>query len=337
MARVEQRQEFSLTPELWAQVFALVEERSDTIEDMGGWTQTTHRLARQEQAQVHQLKLVCKQFRDIYATHSGLIQRMLLYQSFPARLTPSLLAWLQQNRSSVQTFRSTDESSLVDAVLSALVSTEQCIRLANLCNVSACSISLITSFMNLEKCGLGSKVHDCQWLDLTPLGLLPKLTHLALRGLYSHLYHLTGLTRLDCFSAHIDKVNQMTPSLQHLEVIGSYLNCMHYQGLSSCPALTHLVLSNCILMDCVFTCHWNERMTTFPVNITMLTQLRTLHVSSHAEGFENFESAFWWGTRLTSLQDLTVICDYSHDLLQHALSLANLTRLHIAGVLQLVD
>lgn len=58
MARVEQRQEFSLTPELWAQVFALVEERSDTIEDMGGWTQTTHRLARQEQAQVHQLELV---------------------------------------------------------------------------------------------------------------------------------------------------------------------------------------------------------------------------------------------------------------------------------------
>lgn len=333
MARVGQRHDFSLTPELWAKVFALVEKRPETIENIADLTFTTHRLARQEQAQVHQLKLVCKQFRDIYATHSGLTQRMFLYQSFPARLLPGLLAWVQQNKISVQIFQSAEPSSLMDAVLTGLVLSEQYIRLANLRSVSACSISLIATFRTLEKCGLWSKPRH--YLDLAPLGSLPVLTHLDLPGDHHSLHHLAGLTWLVCTSAAIDNVQQIAPSLQHLEIKSSTLTGMHSWGLSLCTGLTQLVLGDSILTGNDDEHYWDNDMTVVPVNIVMLTQLHTLHLSSSSNDFGDPQPNFGWVSQLTSLQDLTVICDYSHDqLLQHALLLTNLTRLHIAGIVQ---
>lgn len=237
MARVEQRNEICLTPELWVRVFALMEMTSETLDNVVEWT-GRHRqtLAQQEQARVHQLKLVCTQFRDIYATHPGLIRQLFLRRSFPARLAPNLLAWLQQNGGSVQIFQSAEQGSLVEAVLAGLVLSEQCMRLANVCNPSACSISLIATFQRLEKCGLWSKSDYC--LDLAPLGSLPRLKHLLLHGQYYMLHHLTGLTRLDCNSADVIDVQQISPSLQHLEIDGGSLTGMHRSGLSLCSGLT---------------------------------------------------------------------------------------------------
>ena len=99
--------------------------------------------------------------------------------------------------------------------------------------------------------------------------------------------------------------------------------------------LGQLVLGDCILRVHGGKLYWDEDMTVVPVNIVMLTQLHTLHLSSSSTDFGDPQPNFGWVSQLASLQDLTVICDYSHDqLLQHALLLTNLTRLHIAGVVQ---
>lgn len=148
----------SLTPELWSNVFAHVEELP---ENFGNHQQDQRR----NQAEVHQLKLVCKQFRDIYASHSGLVQR--LYLGFSSeRSLPSLIAWLQQNKSSIQTFQSEEEgNSLVDVVLSLLVSSETSMRMVNVFDVGVCSIPLIATFSSLEKV-ISGKQTDRTWNTL---------------------------------------------------------------------------------------------------------------------------------------------------------------------------
>lgn len=72
---------------------------------------------KERQAEVHQLKLVCKQFRDVYASHPGLVERLYVSFSFSVSSLPSLLAWVQQNKGSVRCFLSDCGSPLVDAVL----------------------------------------------------------------------------------------------------------------------------------------------------------------------------------------------------------------------------
>ena len=53
----------------------------------------------QNQAEVLQLKLVCKQFTDIYASHSELVRRVFLDNDFSVRSLPSCLAAAEQQRS----------------------------------------------------------------------------------------------------------------------------------------------------------------------------------------------------------------------------------------------
>ena len=73
----------ALTPELWSNVFAHVEELPENFD-------TQPQDQQQNQAEVHQLKLVCKQFRDICASHSVLVQRLYLADGFSSeRSLPS--------------------------------------------------------------------------------------------------------------------------------------------------------------------------------------------------------------------------------------------------------
>ena len=67
---VERQNAPALPPELWAKVFSHLEELPETIEP---WDDPDQK---QNQAEVHQLKLVCRQFRDILASHSGLMQHL---------------------------------------------------------------------------------------------------------------------------------------------------------------------------------------------------------------------------------------------------------------------
>ena len=73
MGRVKHQDPSLLTPDLWAKVFAYLEDRPGTIRSAvrsgDAWQD---RKQQRKQTAVHQLKLVCKQFNDNHASHLGL-------------------------------------------------------------------------------------------------------------------------------------------------------------------------------------------------------------------------------------------------------------------------
>ena len=144
MSFVEQTFAPALTPELWAKVFAYVEEVAETIGPLDDIVEN--------QTAVQQLKLVCKQYRDIHASHSNVVQHLYLGDVVSVDRLPSLLAWLQQSQCSVKVFQSYCGSPLVDDVLAAQAFFKQSVKMVKLCCGSTSSIPIVAKFMNLKKC-----------------------------------------------------------------------------------------------------------------------------------------------------------------------------------------
>lgn len=76
MSDIEEPVTVSLSPDLWAKVFAHLDDRAE-ISRLLDLPKRKH-----NQAEVHQLKLVCKQFKQIRADHSEVVQRVYLCPEF---------------------------------------------------------------------------------------------------------------------------------------------------------------------------------------------------------------------------------------------------------------
>ena len=213
-----------------------MEDRPGTIRPAERWGDIGHdRKQQRQQTQIHQRKLVCKQFNHVHASHPGVVRTLYLGPGISAKSLPSLLAWLQHNKNSIQTFRSEGGSPLVDAVLGALVSPESSLNRVGVSDVSACALSSLAVFTNLEKCAFWQQ--NAEHLDLAPLGVLPSLRHLVLQaGNFKELHHLLALTRLECIHADVLGVQQLALTLQHLELDCSNLEDTHTLCLSTCSA-----------------------------------------------------------------------------------------------------
>lgn len=317
MGDTKQRNAPNLTADLWAKVFTYIEELPETL---GSWNPSKH------QKNQAQLQLVCKQCREVYASHPWLVQRLYLPLTLSSTSIPSLLAWLRQN-TSVRRLQSSCNLRIQELVLAGLVPLEACIQEVDLCYISEYSIPLLGVFQSLETCRLRRCTGRWGHLNLAPLGVLPKLNYLVLLGEFSGLHHLARLTRLECEQADISDVQVFAPRLQHLEVCNSALSGLHPQGLSACTALTKLVLRQAFLKGTNPEAHINKALTVVPANIELLTQLHTLHLCSYADPVRL--SNFHWVSSLTSLQDLSITFHRSHvRMLQHA---SKLTCLAIVG------
>lgn len=272
---------------------------------------------------------MCKQSRDIFAAHPGLVRQVFISSTFSSRALPSLLAWLQQTKDTVQALQSADGSSL-DAVLTALMTSGQPIkvrdiRLQTLTYSCARSTTLVSAFMRLEECALSYQGSEA--LDLTSLRVLPTLNHLNLSGRFKQLHHLTSLSRLVCTHAGLYETQAFALTLQHLAVDDSYLSGIHAHGLSANTALTQLVWRNSLMRDTHQRVHFNPSFSVRPTNLDSLTQLHTLELrTDYGLGVTNLE----WVTELTSLQELsmTLCCC---EVIQHVVSLTKLTCLKVSG------
>ena len=314
----------TLTPELWAKIFANVEQRSDRIDPCEAFLQ------KRNQAEVHQLKLVCKQFRSVFKTHSELVQRLYLDWHFSVSLAPTLLAGLHQNKGSIRVFWSKCTSPLVDMVMAVLLSAPN-ISIVDMLDVSAGTISLVGTFKRLKTCSLR---HDSEaHLGLAPLAALPRLQQLVLQGQFSELRHLTGLTKLECVSSRVWGAQNLSPALQHLELTDSVLFDVHAQTLPTCTALAHLVLSDAALIGDHINAYvyLDRNLAVVPTNISQLTQLRTLHLGIDME--QRVQPVeLKWVSELTSLQELSMRFDQSNsNVFQHISLLTKLTYLAISG------
>ena len=284
----------------------------------------------EHQRDMHQLQLVSKLFKDVFSSNSGLIQRVYLGEGFSVTLLPSLLAWLRKRRSSVRALYSTCESQLLDVVLAALLSSEPSVEVVNVCTSGPCSVSILAMFTRLEKCYLFNDGETT--LDLAPLGVLTRLSELALQGRFKELYRLTGLTKLETTEAEIWDVQELAPTLQCLVLRHSHLSGILTQGLSACTALTHLALFTARLVENSGHEYLDRDLTVFPADICigLLTQLRTLSLcsASHSQ-VANVE----WFSQLALLQDLSLIfCCSNKNLIQAASLLTKLTCLNVDGV-----
>lgn len=322
----------SLSSELWAKVFAHLEE---TPRNIRSWADKDER---QHQAGVHQLKLVCKQFHEIYASHKGLVQALYLSGRVSASSRPRLLAWVQQNKRSVQTFRSQlGQQTIYAEVLEALVSLEPCLKRVGVHHISARSLSLLAAFTSLEECAFWQ--HDEQHLDLAPLRLLPSLSYLVLQdGRLKGLSHLTALTRLDCTEAFLyaDCWHQIAPTLQHLYIEKGDVAEVLPAYFAPCTALTQLVLKSVYYSWGMYEVDKLEPdIDVVPDDSHMLTQLHTLDISMNlAELLDGRDLIpnLEWVFRLTSLEDLSIqFVRCLGNMLQNASLLTNLTRLSICG------
>jgi hypothetical protein len=176
----------ALTPEIWAQIFALLEGEHTAFRSY------TEIQSRQEVQQRLQLRMVCKQFNDVYAVH---MHRLNLPFSFPTLALPGFLAWLQQSRVSITVFEATCRTSVTDAILGAFVLSSAPLRAVDLSCVSSCSVELLSAFHCLKQCSLGGQELG-QFQDLSPLRNLPNLTDLLLCGNFFALNRLQHLTSL---------------------------------------------------------------------------------------------------------------------------------------------
>ena len=326
MSDMDQRNALFLTPELWAEVFAHVEMRPDNIESNieTDWDRDDDLKHQLNQKYVHQVKLVCKHFKDIHASRSSLVQRLYVGQAFAVTSLPSLLMWLHERKSTLQIFQSTSATLLVDIVLSGLVSPDSSIKLVDVWNVSATSIPMIATFTSLGKCALvhGKDEH----LDLSPLGGLPKLHHLVLQGRFKELHHLRDLTQLECSECNLG-IQEFAPTLHCLQVADSSLLNVQAQSLLACTALTQLYLTQACFQG-NGQLYWDMNMSVSPTNIALPTQLQALRLSTGSKAFHHADLS--WISNLIFLQELSIFCPVSHgDVLQQASPLTKLTSLEI--------
>ena len=240
MGKNKPRSALSLSSDLWAKVLVHLHEGQEITRYLADNRE------RESQAQLLQLKLVCKQFKGVNKDHPELVSRLYVHKAFAVRSLPGLLAWLDQNKSPIQRFESRYENPLVDRVLDGLVSAFSSMKTIDVCRVRNRSIDLVAKFTILEKCALGNRAAH---LDLAPLQALPKLKDLVLRGNFRRVHHLAVLTGLECISGSVlgGQICKFAPILRRLVVDEGTLMGPNAQGVAACTALTELVLEKACL------------------------------------------------------------------------------------------
>ena len=327
MGSIHQRNAPSLSPELWAKVFAHLEQQRDLTPPYDASKQ------KRNQMEVHQLKLVCKHFRSIFDSQTELVQQLYVDADFSLAQIPSLLAWLHQNKGSVRVLLSECTSPVVDIIMAGL-SPAPNINTIDIFGASACTVLLAGTYRRLEKCNLFCVAAEP--MSLAPLAALPRLRQLKLQGSFQELHHLTCLTNLQYVSGRILGAQEFPPALQYLALTGSDLVGMHAQTLPACTGLTYLMLGNASLNGNNGYVYMNRNLSVVPTNIGLLTQLQTLHLSTG--GVEVEPAELKWVSELTSLHNLSMHFDHGpDDILQHVLLLTKLTYLEVSGVDAMVD
>ena len=274
------RQQGLLTSELWTKVFAHVEAAKMGYRTFNKIEQDQH-----NQRQLHQLRLMCKQFNEVFAAHPLFLKRLSLPQAFPISSLPSLLAWLHQSKDCLEVFEASCGGPTVDVVLGALTSVTSQLKHITVAS-TACSIQLLGRFLSLETCALNSRTGS---LNLTPLQALPKLRSLRLTGNFNGLASLSHLTHIQCLDGTIDCTGscKFGKTLQQLDANSTTFTNF---DISVCQGLQVLKLD----MSRVEHHHnlmYASHAPYTPVELSLLTKLETLSIGSTLNSRDNVSLA----------------------------------------------
>ena len=148
-----------LTPELWAHIFALL----GTVAAMEA-THITRRLNTYLR-QMLTVRLVCKTFDAIHATH---LNMLALPDHISLSQLPCLLAWLRHSKPPLQILVVKTSNPAVETVLASLLCLNMPLRIIDMSLIhqdNNCIIQLMSAFSNLKNLALFCNLQQ----DLEPL------------------------------------------------------------------------------------------------------------------------------------------------------------------------
>ena len=166
--------------EVWARIFQFLRAGND--ENLTCILPFKAHLVAQataDQTHFHQLKLVCSKFRDAFAEHPELSNRVILRQSTGHPVASGILLWIQRWRSSIRQFICFSGEEHQEMLIGVLACPDSVLNFIHLINASQNSIYALPMFSSLIRCDFHAQQGQ---LDLTALQALPSLKELRLSG-----------------------------------------------------------------------------------------------------------------------------------------------------------
>ncbi len=318
---------------LWEAV--LLRLRPPDVKDIRMFSSEDCQAVMRAQAEYAQLRLVCKQYNNIYEKPCSLS----LFKDCAGDSLDSLLQWLEGCKESLQVIEAICSRECVERLLEVVTTSTCRLRILDVSAISNRSVQLMAQCRLLTACGLSCPIWDtASSFDLLPLQALPCLSKLVLqKGDFINLHVLAHLTTLHLNWCDVDcpEDSMCVSTLQILELQGSSVE-MHHCGLSAFHGLRSLssvhsgLLSD--LYEDMLICSSAHRFQV-PVNISALTCLTQL--TMHVPGADQVD--IHWLSKLKALRDLVLLLPSSNaallavtsSLLDSESTTHHLTRLQI--------
>jgi len=232
-----------LLVEVWGKVFACLKPNCKSLQDV--YARPDKAVA--QQAQLHQLRLVCTKFNKVIEQHPELLDQLV-----PGRISwkswPSLLRWVQRYRRNVRIFMPFCNADCQTLLLGALACPSSQLTEVFLLESGMPHLYALSVFTTITKCSLSDP--ENKEMDLKPLHGLHSLQDMSLEyGRYSNVPLSSQLTRLDVDNSTASCVELAygTPGLKDLTVYNAELFALYDDGLLSCSGLTSLDVLNCAI------------------------------------------------------------------------------------------
>ena len=326
-----------LPVDLWATVFSILAEEAfkeavlvNTQEFSCGEGEPAELYS-----EFHNLRTVCKHFRQVFEEHTELSSCLFLDHRFNNHALGSLLRRLQRHDTFIKSVVAKRGSPWAETVLAGAFTAPQkplqSLVAVVLCGASSAAVSLLAACSNPESCTITS---NCTEVDLSCLQGLPRLSHLRLHTDVSGMDKLAHLTHLELFGADVDcnNISLLASSLKSLTVKMGMIFNLHRVGLSACSALQTLVLNGCVLeaAEAQHTLDVFRSPAELPLSLSALVQLTSLSLKVCATFPGPVEVP--WLFELTSLVSLHLFFDrgaVQHTLTNQLSSLRQLQHLSI--------
>lgn len=227
-----------LPTDIWSRIFAFLKPNCEYLEYHDGDGEV-ERVAAQ-QAQLHQLRLVCTNFNQIIEQHPQLLDQ-LLPSDLSSEGLPSLVCWLKRHNGSVRIFMPFCSTQCQAVLLDALLCPSSQLLKVYLMESTMLHVHMLSAFTTITKCSLFNPISEP--MDLKPLHTLCSLQELFLEyGEYTAVPLASHLTWLDIHQSTVSCVQLFggTAGLRDLLVKNSSLVSFCREGLSGCSGLTCL-------------------------------------------------------------------------------------------------
>ncbi len=270
--------------------------------------------------QYHNLRLVCKAFRDLFRKHPSLSDCVLVREGLPGSRMPQLLNALHRNQASTQTLISFAKAPAAEAALAVLLCPTPRLQKLTLYWASETTLHLVSAFTSLTFCEILQPVRE-DALDVAPLSSLANLQELSLvYGTFNSI-HPPGLLkwlRVSQATATMCENYDRHSSLLELRVEDCELSM---PGLLGICAFTNLQVLECSHHTVVTASNAaNSLILVAPIHVPAdffslsgLTKLTMICVSSQAVG-GNIDTAWLYSLFHLQLLALNVYVDSDHDI-----------------------